>query len=427
MIAHQSTQLENGLRVVTVEQPHLHSANVALLVRCGSRHEAPSQWGLSHLVEHMLFRGSRRFPNGRALAHAVERCGGELEASTWRDHTCLSTPLHPSRLEPVLQVLGSMVTEPEFAGLDVERTIVEEELQGDLDESGADTDLNNVSRATIWRDHPMGRRITGSLETLHAFGDDDVRAHHGNHYVGHNAVLCVAGRVNAAEVHALAAEAFGSMPAGARVHDGTPARFAPGSRLFCRQREGSQLAVQLTFEALPDAHADFAALTLLTGILDDGMGSRLQQALCERDGLVYELNTGLDCYADCGLYDIEMKVAPRRAATAVAATLDVVEALCSRGIGDEELEMARERCLHALEFRIDSTEDVSQDYGVHTLFDRAPSIAAQVRLLQAVEACDVMRVAREMFLRGRMHATLLGPLQRANMGRIEKLIDAFCP
>ena len=425
MVDHQTTQLANGLRIVTVEQPHLHSANVTWLVRCGSRHESLHQWGLTHLVEHMLFRGSRRFPSGRDLARAFERCGGHLEAATWRDHTCLSTSLHPSRLQSVLEAAGDMVIDPQFEGLDLERGIVAEELQSDLDETGADVDLSNVSRAQVWRDHAMGRRITGCMESLQAFKLDDVRRHHADHYVGHNAVLCVAGPVVARQVEEMAAAAFANLPAGKRRNDGDVACFAARQRLFCRDREGSQLAIQLTFEALPDTHPDFAALSLLAGILDDGIGSRLQQALCERRGLVYELTTGLDCYTDCGLYDIEMKVAPRRAAVALAATLEAVETLCAQGVTQEELELTLERVLHEKEFRIDSTEDLSQDYGLHALFERPQSLKAEVERLCAVSTDDIARVARTMFLNGRMHTTLLGPLKRANMPRIEKLVDGF--
>ncbi|HET6344672.1 MAG TPA: pitrilysin family protein [Myxococcota bacterium] len=411
--------------MVTVEQPHLHSATASLSVRCGSRHEADTQWGLSHLLEHMLFRGSKKFPSARALAEVFERSGGSLQASTWRDHTNLSVTMHPSHLRAVLDALADLVVSPRFEGLEVERNIVEEELQGDLDEAGQDTDLNNVSRASVWRGHPMGRRITGSLESLRAFKLTDVRRHHANHYVGRNAVLCVAGRVDGLQVEDLASRVFAPLPAGRRVNDGEAARFAPGSHLHVRPREGSQVAIQLTFEALPDVHPDFPALNLLSNVLDDGMTSRLQHALCEQRGLVYELSTGLDCYADCGLYDIEMKVAPRRAATAIAATFDALQGLCVGGVTAAELEMARERSLHALEFRIDSPEELAQEYAASTLFTGTRPLQEEAARLQSVTAQDLDRVAKKLFQSGRVHATLLGPVERANMRRIEKLLDAF--
>ncbi len=359
MLAVNESHLENGLRVVTVEQPHLHSACVSLFVNCGSRHEANVEWGLSHLLEHMLFRSSERFPD--KVARALERYGGSLQAATWRDHTQLWTPIHPSRLREALALLGEMVSQPRFQNLEVERNIVEAELQQDLDEQGRDTDINNISRASIWHGHPMGRRIAGSFETLRSFDVDDVHAHHAKHYVAGNSVLCVAGKVRHQEVEELARRAFTGMRAGERTHNGAAACFVPGSPLYLVHRDGPQLDIQLTFEALPDQHRDFAALSLLTRVLDDGSSSRLQNAICERRGLVYELTTGLDCYADCGLYDIEMRVSPRRAASAVAATLETIAQLCTTGISDDELELAREQQQQASQEHARLQEQAAQE------------------------------------------------------------------
>ncbi len=432
MLAYEKTTLDNGLQVVAIQQPYLHSSDIALFVRVGSRHEQVAQWGLSHMVEHMLFRGSASHPNSLSLARAFEKSGGLLNASTWRDHTQLTATVHPSRVRGFLNVLADMVARPVFQELDVERHIIEEELRSDLDASGEDVNINNVSRANIWSGHPMGRRITGSVESLNGFAVSDVQAHHARHYVGPNAVLCVAGPLKAADVVAIAAEAFAKFPSGAATTDGDAARFTDRDRLITRSVSSSQLSVQLTFEAMPDVHDDFMALQFLTRILDDGMGSRLQQAVCERRGLVYEMTTGLDCYADCGLYDIELKVAPRRAASAVAATLDVLEKLVSDGVSDNEIDDVRERSLHELEYRIDSTTELANYFGAATLFGSARSDALDLAMLEnearrmrQVSADSVSRVARELFAKGRLVTTIIGPIERANMKKIGHLVGGF--
>ena len=422
MLSARSITLNNGLQVVTVPQPHLHSATACFTVRCGSRHETPEQWGLSHLLEHMLFRGCARYPNGRALAHVFERAGGSLSAATWRDHTSYTSPLHPTHLKPVLAALADMMITPHFNGLELERVIVEEELQSDLDEHGADIDISNLSRAAIWRDHPMGRRITGALATLQGFTLEQVRQHHRTHYVGSNAVLCVAGRINPAEVEALAADLFGPMPLGKPAGDGPAPAFNPPTPLLAQTCSGSQIALQLSFQAPPDTHADFCAAALLASILDDGMTSRLPHALCEQRGLVYELTSGLDCYADGGLYDIEMLVAPRRAASALQATLEEIDRLVRGGVTQEELEAARQRHLHELEFRVDSPEELAQQFGVSSLFNRDYQIDAEIDRLQKVSVADLSRVAMRIFCAGTHHATLRGPLQRADMPGIAALL-----
>ena len=425
MVSYRSTRLANGLRVITVEQPHLHSATATVMVGCGSRHERAGEWGLSHLLEHMLFRGSKHFANGRQLAHVFERAGGALQAATWRDHTSYTTSLHPSHLKTVLAALADMVVSPLLHELDLERNIVEEELQAELDEYGEDIDLGNVSRSSIWRKHPMGRRIIGTIDGLRAHTAADLRAYHGRHYNAHNAVICVAGRVQADHVEALIEDFFGPMPGGSKTVDGPAPRFAPSETLTSRRLPGSQVGLQLTFGALPDTHADFVALTLLSSILDDGLTSRLPHALCEREGLVYELSSGLDCYADCGLYDIEMQLAPGRASRAVATTLQVLRHLCREGITASELEAARQRHLHELEFRVDSTEELAQHFAVDALFDRRRSLEDDVRRLQAVGPADVQRVAHTLFSSGKVHGTLLGPVDRADMEAIENQVGEF--
>ena len=425
MMPYRKADLDTGLSVVTLEQPHLHSADLSLFVKCGSRYESTAEWGLSHLLEHMLYRGSARFPDTEKLARAFERSGGTLQASTWRDHTRLSLSIHPTRLKAALDVLADMIQNPVFPDLEVERAIVEEELLGELDEDGEDAEINNLSRAAVWHDHAMGRRITGSPNTLSTFTEDDLRQHHARHYVGGNMVLAVAGKVHADEVEDLAAGAFKRLCHGNRTAYGVAARFRPRRRLVLRREHASQLAIQLTFEALPDTHPDFLSLLLVSRLLDEGVGSRLQQAVCERRGLVYELSASLDCYADCGLLDVELKVAPRRAASAVAATLDALGELCTQGVTCEELEAVRERALNDLEFEVDSPDELSDDFGCATLLSEAQPLETRAERIRGVTLDDLNRVAKSVFACGRLHGTLVGPVEKANVKRIEALLNAF--
>ena len=419
MLTHHSTTLRNGLTVVAVEQPHLHSATVALMVRCGSRHETCAQWGLSHLLEHMLFRGSRNFPESHRLAEVFERAGGTLQAATWRDHTSFSVTLHPSHLEPVLAAKADMIGFPGLRGIDLERSIVEEELRAELDADGADIDLNNLSRASIWHGHPMGRRITGSIESVRNLRVGDLRAYHNKHYTGQNMALCVAGPVPPKQVVALVQKYFEALPAGTRIAAGTSARFAPRASMRLQPREGSQVAMQLSFAALPDTHQDFAAMSLLSSILDDGMTTRLPKSLCDQHGLVYELQSGLDCYADCGVYDVDMQTEPKRCAFAIDMVRSVLSGLCEEGVTEQELTVAKMRHLREMEFSCDSTDEIAQRFAIHALFGRPLSMCDEMAALQAVRLEDVQRVANVLFMNQPAHATLIGPVEKADLQAIE--------
>ncbi len=142
--------LANGLRVVTVELPHLHTGMIAAYVRAGSRHEEPSRNGVSHFLEHLFFRGSEGYPDGRTLNALVEDCGGSLNGVTTRDHGYYFSPVHPERLEVPLAVLGDMLARPLFKEIELEREVILEEILDEVDEKGRDIDIDNSSPAIRW-------------------------------------------------------------------------------------------------------------------------------------------------------------------------------------------------------------------------------------------------------------------------------------
>jgi predicted Zn-dependent peptidase len=318
-----------------------------------------------------------------------------------------------------------MVLHPNFEGLDIERTIVEEEIQADLDEQGEDNDPHNMSRACVWHQHPMGRRITGSVETLHTLTQDHIRTHHLQHYAASNMALCIAGKFNKEEVQHSLQEIFTALPEGERAQDGIAPLFNPPSQVFFKNAENTQTSVQLSFEALPDYHPDFAAQELLVSILDGGMGSRLRQGVCDRKGLVYDMVAGLDCYSDCGLLDIELKTAPRRAASAVCAVLEVLHDIRSQGVTQDELELAKESSLHALEFRSDSVDDLAHTFGTQALFNPSFKQDDEPSAIQNVTAQDIQHLAQDLFSSKKLHVTVTGPEKNTNVKRIQKEAGEF--
>lgn len=416
--------LENGLKTVVTELPYLHSTTIAVAIGCGSRHETPEKWGLSHLLEHMLFRGSASYPTAQSLARAFEQSGGVLEAETWRDHTFFSISTQPKKVKRILTALADMLIKPEFHQLDIERSIVEAEIKAEIDASGQDVDVNNISRASIWRRSAMGRRITGSIESIRRFSVASLREQHHKFYHANNAVLSIAGPLQSGAALDFVANTFGAMPARPKLQrDPDPVRFQPAAATSYYEQPGSQLSLQLTFDALPEGHPDFTTQKLLANILDDGFTSRLPRALCEEQGLIYELNTGLDCYSDCGLYDIGMYVAPEHAQAAVERTLTTLQNVLDSGFSQDEIEVARERGMHALELRKDSTEESAQYACTSALFGTALPHHTEMQHLQAITHKDLHRVAQHLFARKAPHLTLVGPTHQQAIKRIESDIE----
>src|SRR5580704_3958445 len=154
--------LTNGLRVVVAPLPQLHRSHVALWARVGSRFERGEENGISHFLEHMIYRGTARVPSAHAVNLAFERLGGSLFASTQVDHGIFSLTLPPESLDEACRLFGEVLSEPAFLDIDIERGIVVEEILEDLDDEGRQVDADNLSRALIYKDHPLGFTITGT-------------------------------------------------------------------------------------------------------------------------------------------------------------------------------------------------------------------------------------------------------------------------
>jgi predicted Zn-dependent peptidase len=186
-------RLSNGLRLLTIATPHLHTASVCLYVRAGSRYETRETNGLSHFLEHMLFRGSGRYPSSFALNLAIEELGGTLYAETGRDYSLYQITLHPKQVARGLDILGDLFSSPAFRDIDLERKIVIEEILEDLDDRGRNVNVDDQSRRLAWGKHPLGFPITGPMRNVRHFSLADVRSHFRRFYGAANMVLAVAG------------------------------------------------------------------------------------------------------------------------------------------------------------------------------------------------------------------------------------------
>lgn len=418
--------LANGLPLVVTPQPHLHGVCIAVAVRCGARDDTARKWGLSHFVEHMMFRGSGSYPDAAALVAPFEQGGGTLQAETWRDHTLFWAVVHPKHVEAALRALGDMMAHPRFDDIELERSLVQAELACDIDESGEDTEMGAVSRKRIWGAHPMGRRIVGSPQSLLGLNLRDVRRRHQKAYVSQNMALSIAGRITPQKAQAMAAQYFAAVPAGPRLAGGRAPTFQ-GSGIHCCPQPMSQVTLQLSFAAVPDGHPDFTALSLLVSLLDDGMGTRLHRALSEQSGLVYAFETGLDCYDDCGLYDIEMQVAPSRLQAAVAQTAAVLKDVSQGGVSSQELKLAQERALMAIDLGQDSAEDVAQEAAVDVLFSRPNPEHHRANIARTTPG-DIARLARTLFCSQQLAVTLMGATHGVNQkALLHTLDDALRP
>ena len=418
-----SAFLENRLRIVTIRQPHLHSALVGLYVRAGSRHESAATSGVGHFLEHMFFRGSRGYPDTLAMNRAVEDVGGSLNGYTSRDHALYYTPVHPSGVAVALEVLADMISSPLLKEMELEREIILEEMLDEVDDQGRDIDLDNLSKGVLWPGHPLSFKIAGTSESVGRLTLDDLAAHHRRFYVGENLILCVAGPLDPERVFELASQGFARFPRGERSREQPPPSVPSGPRLRLFVHDESQTEFRLNFVAPPEGHPDHLALVMLRRILDDGLSSRLPFRVVERKGLAYSLSCNLDSFNDVALFEVEGAASHAKVATTVAEVTRTLGEIAEDGPTASELDRAVRRFRMAIDQTLDSTYEMAGWFGGSALYREPPDLEARATEAEALRIDDLRRVARSVFNRENLTVTAVGSPSERQTRALERAVE----
>lgn len=417
--------LPNGLTVVTVELPHLHSVSVVMYARVGSRYETVADNGLSHFLEHMLFRGTMRLPDAYALNHAIEALGGTLYAETGRDYSLYQISLHPETLQPGLELFGEIFAEPAFADVDVERRIVLEEMHEDHDEDGTLVNIDDLARLAVWPDHPLGYRITGPYENVERFDDTDVRRHFASHYGARNMVLTVSGQVKRDDVIGTLHRAFGGLAEGRALEVEAPPESQTAPRFLYVPREGSQTNVQILFRGFPETDPDFPALIALGRIVDDGMSTRLHRRIVDELGLAYYCTASLEPFVDAGLYEIDGACVHGHVPALVREGIAVLTRLRDTPPLQEELDKAQRRYRWDLEASFDDPDAMAGWWGGTELFFGPLTVEAKVERVKKVTPEAVQRVARRLLQPERLTVACVGMLTKKLERQVRGIVEKF--
>lgn len=413
--------LPSGLTCVTIETKHLHSAVCSVFVRVGSRHESKRTNGVSHLLEHLFFRGSRRFPDSVRMNAAVEAVGGNLNGVTMRDSSSFYTPTHPDGLGVSLAILGDMLTQPRLVHLDTEKRIILEEMLDEVDEKGRDVDVDNLTKMRVFGDHPLSFKIAGTPEIVKKLSMRDVRQHFATHYVTGNVVVGVAGPVRHADVVGRTKRAFAKLPRGPRVEELPPTPLSKGAFHYVRLEE-SQVEFRLTFPTVADEHPDAMPLSLLRRVLDDGLSSRLPHNIVEKRGLAYSIAATIESFHDTGSFEVDGACAPEQAGAVVREVLSTLATLRRGKIGADELKRAQRRFEMHVDFLQDSPGDLVGWFAGTELFRPAESFAEKKTQARRVRLRDLVRVAQQYLVADRLVTVGVGPkeakgpMQRATAG-----------
>ncbi|MDQ3341457.1 MAG: insulinase family protein [Myxococcota bacterium] len=423
----ETTTLGNGLAVTTVALPHLHTAVCALFIKVGARFESPEDNGLSHFVEHMLFRGTERYPTSLALNTAVERLGSTLHAETGRDYTLFQLALEPEYVSQGITLLGELLTKPRFSDIELERTLILEEINEDYDEQGNEINADDIARGLAFEDHPLGQRIIGPRTNVERFSAKDVQRHFDVFYGARNSNLCVAGPVVHAEVVAAAERALTGMPGGTRVEvPAAPPRRStsrPGPRIRHVSDAGSQTSLAVLFRAIPELDPAYVALVAMLRVLDDGMSTRLHYTLADQKGLAYSIHASIESFFDAALFEITSATANAKVPSLVRELLLLMQGLRNGQVTADEMAKARVRYRYETLAAMDDAAAMAGWYGGTALYYPPPSLTERLATMTKVDIDDVVNVAREVLAPEHLVLASVGTLSRARLGELKQIVN----
>lgn len=401
----QMTRLGNGIRVVSDQMPGLRSVSVGLWIDAGSRYELASENGISHMLEHMLFKGTKR-RSARAIAEEIEDVGGHMNAFTSRDHTSFyarvlaeDLPLAVDLLADILQ--NSLLDAAEIAR---EREVIIQEI-GQTEDTPDDIIFDHLQEVAF-PGQPLGRSILGTPASVRSFTPDMLRHYLETHYRGENVVLVAAGAVEHEMLVRLAGEALAASPAGPSTRC-EASRWHGGERRERRHTE--QLHMAFGFSGVAFDDPDFYAVQVLATMLGGGMSSRLFQEVRENRGLAYSIYAFSSSHADSGLFGIYAGTSDESAAELVrlvaSETLQMTEAA-----PEAEIARARAQLKAGLLMSLESSSSRIEQIGRQILvFNRIVPIEEMVARVEAVDAGAVASVCARLLEHGKPALSVIGP------------------
>ena len=408
---YQVSTLKNGLTVATAEMPHMASVSLGLWVGVGGRHE-PAAWnGISHFIEHLLFKGTRR-RSAKQISQDVEGIGGYLNAFTSEENTCFYARASHDRFAELLDVLTDMLLNSKCTPVDIdkERNVIKEELAMYLDQPHLH--VQEVLNETLWPNQPLGRSLTGTEQTLATLTRPHFLSYLRANYVSGSTLITAAGQLQHRQVVKAVAQVAPRFTSGKRptFAPATSNQRAPVIRLVTKATEQTQLALGIRTCSRHDERR--FALRLLNTILGENMSSRLFQVVREDRGLAYSIHSSLSFFDDVGDLVIAAGLDPDKLTPTLNWIVQELRRLAATPPTAAELRRARDYVLGQFDLSLESTENQMMWLGEQLLgYGKTTSPAETKRRLGKVTAGEIRAVARDFFRPERLNLALVSPLK----------------
>ena len=413
------TVLKNGLRILTKKMPHTRSVSMGVWVNVGARDETETEGGLSHFIEHMIFKGTRK-RSAYQIAKEFDAIGGQTNAFTSMENTCYHARVMDSHLETMVDILSDIFINSEFKPdeIDKERPVILQEIG--MVEDSPDEYVHVLSGQNFWGEHPLGRSILGTPENIIRFDAGMLKNFFHQLYQPDRIIISAAGNLAHNHLVDLIEPAFETIPSGKDF----PVRRMPFDRSVVdfNHRNLEQMHICLGTRGLAITDPRRYAFSLLNTIVGGNMSSRLFQEIRERRGLAYSVYSFISSHVDAGMFGFYMGVDSKRARDAISLVLDEIVKLKTKRVKSSELKGAMEYTKGSLMLAAESVDNHMVRNAQNEMhFGRDIVLQEIIENIEAVTADDIRELANELIDPDKMTYTLLGPVD-AHRDEIEKIL-----
>jgi len=412
----QREVLANGLTVLTEEMQHIRSVSIGIWVKTGSRHEDSETNGISHFVEHMVFKGTET-RTAEDIARQIDSIGGNMDAFTAKECVCFNVKVLDEHLPIALDVLSDLVLHPVFDVKDIarERGVILEEIK--MDEDSPDYLVHEIFTQNFWRDHPLGKPILGTKDTVRRFEQPLVRDFYRQRFTPGNLIVSAAGHISHARFVELVTEKFHHLKAHKNGFREVPPQIS--ARIVTRNKKSlEQVQICVGVPAYPIAHDRRYPSYILNTLLGGGMSSRLFQNIRERQGLAYAIYSELNPYRDTGCLSVYAGTSIESASKVVECIVQEFRKLKADRVAEEELRRAKDQLKGSLMLSLESsTARMSNLARQEMYFDRFFGLDEIIARIEQVTVEDLITMANEFFETEKIAVTVLGNLEGLKITR----------
>lgn len=418
---YKKTTLSNGLRILTVPMKNTETVTVVVMVGVGSRYETDKEAGLSHFIEHMMFKGTQKRPTALDISETLDSIGGKFNAYTSSDKTAYYAKVDAKHVNVALDVISDMFLNSKMEEEEIkkEKGTIIQEINMFEDTPMADVEI--VLGNLLYKKNPLGRHVAGFKKTVSSFDRKDFMNYLSRFYVANDSVVCIAGKFNEKKTLDLAKKCFSKMKKGKKPHYEKVKENQKKPELLLKHKRTDQTHFLLGSRAYNYSHKDRFALGLLAVILGGNMSSRLFTEVREKRGLAYHVRTSIDAFSDCGYLATQAGVNHDKLEITIKTILDEYRKISTEKVSNKELQNAKDYIKGKSIMGLESSDEVAMFFVDQEVAKKKIMTLPEIfDKIDKITENDILRVAKDVFQDKKLNLAVIGPHEDGK--KLEKVL-----